>query len=245
MERMAADQSAGSEPGASQGTVSLDRFEGVLGAGGVEATARRKSGRDEALVPSNEEPRHAPRPPARVERATGPGHCLPSRATRTSVRRRWRHRPRAEPAPAGPMREAEVGHHAEAVPGSAAEAGCGQLRFPGASVRSSRGEGIQPCSRPTEHPDGPSASDAPPGAGGESERSGRADGPSGAAPMASGPSVLVRNPDGQDPATLLATTAQDGPAPAVGHPGPEPLLVDSAPVARTIRWFHTLFPALS
>lgn len=245
MERMAADQSAGSQPRAPQGTVSLDRLEGVLGAGGVEPAARREGGRDEALVPSKEEPRHGPRPPARVERATDPGHRLPSRSTRTSVRRRWRHRPRAEPAPADPRGEAGVGGRAGGVRGSGAEAGCGQLRFPGASVQSSRDEGIRPCSRPTEHPDGPSASDAPPGAGGESERSGRADVPSGAAPMASGPSVLVRNPDGQDPATLLATTAQDGPAPPVGHAGPEPLLVDSAPVARTIRWFHTLFPALS
>lgn len=245
MERMAADQSAGAQPRAPEGTVSLDRFEGVLGAGRVETTARRERGRDEALVPSNEEPRHAPRPPARVERATGPGHRLPSRATRTSVRRRWRHRPRAEPAPAGPMREAGVGYRAEAVRGSGAEAGCGPLRIPGASERSSRDEGARRYSRPTGHPDEPFASGAPPGAHGESERSGRADEPLGAAPMASGPSVLVRNPDGQNPAALLATTAQHGPAPPVGHPGPEPLLVDSAPVARTIRWFHTLFPALS
>ncbi len=245
MERMTADQSAGTQPRAPEGTVSLDRFEGVLGAGGVETTARRQRGRDEALVPSNEEPRHAPRPPARVERATGPGHRLPSRATRTSVRRRWRHRPRAEPAPAGPTREAGVGGRAGAVRGSGAEADCGPLRFPGASERSSRGEGAQRCSVPTTRPSGLSVSGAPPGAHGESERSERADGPSGAALMASGPSVLVRNPDGQNPATLLATTAQHGPAPPVGHPGPESLLVDSAPVARTIRWFHTLFPALS
>lgn len=238
MERMTADQSAGSKPRAPEGPVSLDRFKSVLRARGVEATARRERGRDEALVPSYEEPRHAPRPPARVERATGPGHRLPSRATRTSVRRRWRHRPRAEPAPAGPKREAGVGGRAGAVRGSVAEAGCGRLRFRGASVRSSRDERARRCLRPRAHPGGPSGADAPPGAVGESERSGPADGPSGAALMASGPSVLVRNPDREDPAPLLPTTAQDGPPPPVGHPGPEPLLVDSAPVARTIGWFH-------